>query len=132
MAAARTTDRQLWFGVAAGATAWATHSLIINLICSQACKAGRGGTYYDLTPGAVRILLGVVTVILLCVALGAGLTAFRNWRQLSGQASLREDQAESRTDFMALIGLFASAIFVVGIIWAGLPVILVSLCSNYH
>lgn len=131
MAEARITERQLWLGVTAGAAAWATHGLTVILVLSQACKFGTS-TWFGMPPAAVRTILGVVTLVLLCVALLGGITAFRGWRALHGQASLREDQAESRADFMALTGLFASAAFVVGIIWAGIPVVFTSLCSNFH
>lgn len=132
MAEVHTTERRLWFGIAAGASAWAADSLAVNLICSQACKAGRDGQFFTLSPVEVRWLLGAITVALLLVALAAATTAFRNWRELSGNAALHDDQAMGRADFMALIGLFASAVFIVGIVWAGVPVIFVSLCSNYH
>lgn len=132
MAKTHITERHLWLGVTAGAAAWATHGLTVILVCSQACKFGGAGTWFGLPPLGVRWVLGVVTLVLLSVALVGGITAFRSWRVFHGEAALREDQAQSRTDFMALTGLLASAAFVVGILWAGIPVIFTSLCSNYH
>jgi hypothetical protein len=127
----RITERQLWLGVTAGAAAWATHGLTVILICSQACKAG-AGTWFDMPPEVVRSVLAVITLVLLCVALLGGLTAYRSWRAFHGDVPLRDDPADDRMDFMALTGLFASAAFVIGIVWAGIAVLFTSLCSNFH
>jgi hypothetical protein len=131
MAETHITERQLWLGVTAGAAAWATHGLTVILICSQACKSGTG-TWFDMPPAAVRSILGLITLVLLSVALLGGMTAFRSWRVFHGDAALRDDPADDRMDFMALTGLFASAAFVVGIVWAGIAVLFTSLCSNFH
>lgn len=131
MAEARVTDRQLWLGIAAGAGAWAAHGLTVILVLSQACKSG-GGSWFSMPPGVVRTILSIITLVSLWVALLGGATAYRGWRAFHGVTALRDDQAESRTDFMALTGLFANAIFVVGIVWAGIAVLVTSLCSNHH
>ncbi len=125
----RIPERRLWFGACGAAVAWALHGFTCFLISTQACQDGRG----DLGPlpaGAVRVVLGFVTLGLLGVAVAAGLVSYSNWRRLSEQRSLLEDQALGREDFMALVGIFVSAAFIVGIIWAGIPLIVIDVCVN--
>lgn len=144
---------RLWFGFAAGALAWLLHGFLNVVISASACR----GEIYQWTwisAGGLRILLGVVTLALLTVAIVAGAISFRNWRRISelrarSQARNRpENQARNRTEnevghpefihaegrrreeFMALCGVFVSTVFILGILWGGIPLILIDVCRS--
>jgi hypothetical protein len=125
----RIPQRRLWFGACAGAAAWATDGFTCFLISTQACADGNGN-WGSLSAAEVRLLLGVITLVLLAVAVIGGLMSLRNWRSLSEQRNLAEAEGQGREAFMALVGVFVSAAFVVGIIWAGIPLILIDVCIN--
>lgn len=125
----RIPQARLWFGACAGAAAWAIDGFTCFLISTQACKDGNGN-WGPLSGGEVRVLLGVITLALLAVAVTGGLISFGNWRRLSERQKLSQAQAQGREAFMALVGVFVSVAFVVGIIWAGLPLILIDVCIN--
>jgi hypothetical protein len=121
------SERRLWFGFGAGAVSWALHGLISFLICTQACQDGAG----DLGPlpaGSVRILLGVITLFFLAVTTAGGIVSFRLWRVLAERRDLMHAEGRGRQEYMALLGVFVSTVFVLGIIWAGLPPIFINVC----
>jgi len=120
-------QRRLWFGTLAAAAAWALHGFICFLISANACQNGLG-RLGPLKGSELRVLLGVITIVLLGVAVTGGMTSFRNWRAVCEQRSLTHTEALNREAFMALVGVFLSIAFVVGIIWAGIPLILINLC----
>jgi hypothetical protein len=125
----RIEQGRLWFGTVAGAAAWALHGFTSFLISTQACKDGNGN-WGPLPAASVRLLLGGVTLLFLGVAVAGGLTSLRNWRQLSQRRHVLNAEGLGREDFMALIGVFVSTVFVLGILWAGIPPILVDVCVN--
>lgn len=128
-ATGRIPQGRLWFGMCAGAVAWAIQGFTCFLISTQACKNGLGNLG-SIPPGGVRILLGVISLILLAAAVAGGMTSFRNWREVSEHRHLTEAEGRGREAFMSLLGVFVSVAFVVGIIWAGLPAILIDVCIN--
>ena len=123
----RLPQRRLWFGTVAAAVAWALDGFICFLISAQACANGTG-YLGPLSPTSVRVLLGLITLIFLAIALTGGVISFRNWRTISERSSLTHAEGVNREAFMALVGVFLSTAFVVGIIWAGIPPILINVC----
>lgn len=125
----RLSQRRLWFGTAAAAGAFAIDGFVCFLISTQACRFG-DGRLGPLSPPAVRVLLGVITLICLAVAASGGLVSIRNYRAVSEPHSIFHAEALNREAFMSLVGILLSAAFVIGIIWAGIPVILIQVCVN--
>lgn len=121
--------RRLWFGVFAAAVAWVAHSSTCFIITTQACADGVSD-WGPLSGTGVRILLGIITLALLAVAITGGVVSFHNWRELSEQRRLTQAEARGREEFLALIGLFISVSFVIGIIWAGIPLLLMDVCVS--
>lgn len=72
--------------------------------------------------------MGAITPAALGIAIAAGLTSFRNWRTFSERRDLVRAEAGRRETFMALIGVFSTVIFVIGILWAGIPLIMLDVC----
>jgi hypothetical protein len=140
--AAPVSRGSLWFGFVAAALAWLAHGFLCVVISTSACL---GGAYQWtwIPANGLRILLGLITLALLIVALAAGAVSFWNWRRLAApprpegrrqnpadQPDLLHAEGRRRAEFMALGGVFVSTVFVLGILWAGLPLILIDICRS--
>lgn len=119
--------RRLWFGATGAAVAWALHSTVCEVIASKACQ-NNIGSWGALSPIGVRWLMAVVTLIALAVAVASGLVSFSNWRTLAERPDFVHAEGHRREQFMALVGTFAGAVFVIGILWAGIPLIMLDVC----
>jgi hypothetical protein len=120
---------RLWFGFAAAALAWATHGFLSVVISASACQNG-AYKWTWISESGVRVLLAVITIALLAVAVAAWVVSFRNWRGLSTRRDLIHAEGKRREEFMALGGVFVSTAFVIGIIWGGIPLILINVCRS--
>jgi hypothetical protein len=125
----RVPPSRLWFGVGAAAIAWTIQELLSVIIASLACQNG-AYVWTGISAGAVRALLAVITLGLLGVTVTAGFISFRNWKRLSAQRQLIRAEGRGREAFLAIVGVFVSAVFVGGILWAGIPLIMIDLCRN--
>ena len=121
------SEKRLWFGIFAGPAAWAVHGLTGVILSSNACE---GDISHHLL--AVRWALGVVTIALLAVAVAGAVVAYHSWTILSGHRKVIGSEAPGRQEYMALIGLFSSVVFTLGLVWGGLPTLLVDLCDPRH
>ena len=124
---AHVSPRSLWFGATGAAIAWAFHGFVCEIISSQACQ-NVSGNWGSLAPLGVRWLMAGITIAFLVVAVAGGITSFRNWRYLTERSDLLHAEGPLREQFMALGGIFVSVAFVVGIVWAGLPLIFIDIC----
>jgi hypothetical protein len=127
----RVRPASLWFGATAGAVAWALQGFTCFEIAVQACADGTGN-WGPLSGPGVRILLGCVTLGYLAVAAASGFVSYRNWRTLSNHRQLTHAEGIGREEFMAIAGFFVGAAAVIGLIWAGIPSILIPTCSSYR
>jgi len=118
---------RLWFGFAASAAAWMGLGLADILITWKACMGQEQFGGASAHPG-MRILSFVITLALLAVAVTAGVMSYRNWRRLSGEVRLRDAEGKERREFMALLGVFVSLTLGVGILWLGVPLLVIELC----
>lgn len=91
---------------------WAAHFTFCYLLAAAQC------TPAVMRPGGPdRVLLGVATVAALAVCLWLA------WRE---RGILRDPQAAGLLDWAAALG---AVLAVVGIVWTGLPILLVSGCA---
>ncbi|HEX4783570.1 MAG TPA: hypothetical protein VH350_04470 [Candidatus Sulfotelmatobacter sp.] len=123
----RISPGRLWFGFAGSAASWIALGIIDLLITWQAClgKEQYGGAHIE--PG-FRIIYLIFTLALLITAVVAGAISFRNWRELSRERDLSNAEGRGRQEYMALAGVFISATLGIGIIWLGLPLLIIDLC----
>jgi hypothetical protein len=124
----RLPQGRLWFGTVAGAAAFSIQEFVCFQIAIQACKDGHVGDWGPLDAGGVRWILGGISIFLLLVTIAGGIVSFRNWRIVSEQQRLGKAEGKNREAYMALFGLFVSAAFVIGIIWTGIPMAVLSTC----
>jgi hypothetical protein len=120
---------RLWFGFAGSAAAWVVLFIADLLLVWKMCIELPNG--FDLLSLSWAIyLFAAVTVLLLAVTIAAGLVSFGNFRRFSHNASLARTEATGREEFMALGGIFISVTMSFGIIWLGIPPIILHLCTR--
>lgn len=119
--------RRLWFGLATSACAWVALGCLDIVIEWRACTLKED---YGIPPAhpEIRIAFAALAVLLLCVAIAAGITSYRNWRSLSGERHLFQTKAVERQEFMALLGVIVSVTLGMGIVWLALPPLFLDLC----
>lgn len=124
---AEVSPRKLWFGTVAAALCWIAIGIADTLITWRECLHHEqyGGTSSH--PGLLALNV-VIFFALLAVAAVAGWMSYRNWRELSGQIRIMQAEANGPREYMALIGVFMSVTLGIGIIWFGLPLLIISLC----
>lgn len=122
----RVSETRLWFGLCAGAAAWATHGLLSVVITSEACLENVG----SVSAGGVRLLLAAITLGLLLLSAAGLLTAYRSWRTLSAERNLIHASAPGRQEYMALLGVVVNSVFLLALLWAGLPLLLLDVCNK--
>lgn len=123
----RVSPRRLWFGATAAAVCWALQNTICEIIASKACQ-NDVGSWGPLSQGGVRWLMAGVVVIALAISVAAGLTSFSIWHSRSDAPNVIHGEGRRRVQFMSLVGIFASAAFVIGILWSGIPLIMLETC----
>ncbi|QEE41786.1 MULTISPECIES: hypothetical protein [unclassified Methylobacterium] len=115
---------QVAFGLAGAPLAWVGLSLVNYGLASQSCAMDAAG--------ATWAILGVADILGLGISLAALWYAHAAWRrtgteQAGGQQRTLEI-GEGRTRFLALCGIVTSLGFAIGILFALLPILLVSTC----
>ncbi len=121
------SPRRLWFGTTVAAISWALHGAVCEVISDQACQNG-GGSLGPFSPAGVRWLLAGITLVALGFAAAGAIASTQNWRHLSAEEDLVHAEGRRREQFMALVGIFAGVAFLIGILWAGLPLVLLDVC----
>lgn len=124
----RLPQGRLWFGTFAGAVAFTLQEIACFEIAIQACKDGHLGAWGPLDGPGVRWILGGISIFLLVITIWGGIVSFKNWRIVSEQRRLVHAEGTNRESYMALFGIFLNAAFVVGIIWAGIPMAMLDTC----
>jgi len=102
----------LWFGLLAAPSAWAAQGLLGWFFGERTCGA--------LTPPSVRLIVLLISVVALIVAIAGIVRGWSAWRRRSDAPNVIATDARDRIEFMAVGGLFVSAIFAIAIVWAGL------------
>ena len=121
---------RLWFGTCTGAAAWILHGVLCVFIATHFCNTGYPSATTN-APLTARALLMVVTFLALGVTAAAGWVSFQNWSQTNkGKKDWALSEAIDREAFMALIGIVLNVILALGILCAGLPIVLLDLCAR--
>jgi hypothetical protein len=106
-------------GLFAGPAAWAMQLQVVYALVPWACKHHR--TY----------LLHVMTATFLLVSVAGGLLAWREWRRVGGGwPSGTEGDPDTRSRFMAVLGIFTSALFTLVILAQWVPAFVFDPCQD--
>jgi len=125
------SQRHLWYGFFAACTAFSLEGFIGWVISSRACYIGHG-SLGPFSPEGVRWLLVVITCALFVLVMSAGLVSYRQFREISQSSDPAYSEGTGAHEFIAMMGVFVSAILAVGIVWAGLILIFVDVCMREH
>jgi hypothetical protein len=107
----------LWVGVLLAPAAWAAQQQALYTMVPWACQTGHASALHAVSAAAVIV-----------AAIGA-LVAWRNWAR-SGRAQSDDDRggALSRSRFLAVLGLTASAFFALVIVAQGIAAFVLHPC----
>jgi hypothetical protein len=121
------SPRRLWFGLVGATCCWIALGITDILITWREClhQEQYGGA--SAHPGLLTLNV-VLFFVLLAIAVVAGIMSYRSWRLLAGQVKLSHAEATGRQEYMALLGVWIAATIGVGIIWLGIPLMILSLC----
>lgn len=123
------TPRRLWFGLATSAFAWIALGMLDILIVWRTCTSFGHGVDPGGHEGG-RAMSLVLSLILLAVAVTAGITSYRNWRALSAARNLLHADGVERREFMAILGVFISITLGMGIVWLTLGPLFITACQR--
>lgn len=122
---------RLWYGFTAAAAAWALEGVIGVIVSAQFCPADL--PHWGLTSQTgVQVALGIITLALLAVAISGVVVAFRNWQALSGRREFTHAESTNREAFMSMGGILVSTLFSAGIVYSGIPLIILKECMRAH
>lgn len=124
----RLPQGRLWFGTVAGAVTFSLQEFVCFQIAIQACKDSHLGAWGALDAAGVRWILGGISIFLLLITIWGGVVSLKNWRIVSEQRRLVHAEGLNRESYMALVGIFLNAAFVIGIIWTGIPMAILNTC----
>ncbi len=112
------SQKRLWFGFGGAGIAW------VLLGCADLLTA-----YYFCAHSASggSTLLFVLTFLLLITAIGAGWTGFQTFRN-AAREPLTDSHAIGRQEFMGMVGMLMAISLGLGIIWLGIPAMILDFC----
>jgi hypothetical protein len=111
----------LWFGLLGGPVAWTLQLLVDYPLVAHYCFPDAAKRIVP-TIDSLHLLVIIVSALALAVAIAALLTALRSWRVAGGEfGNARVDLVEAapppgRVRFMALGGILASGLTIIGIV----------------
>lgn len=108
--------RTTWTAVLAGPAIWFGHFMAVYLIAEAACAAGASGGELLGLPVLSLAILGATAVAVLSLVVVAAMTLSR-WRR---------EPADARE--LLLVGLALDALFILGILFVGLPALVLPPC----
>lgn len=112
------SERQLWFGVAAGPIAWSVQ-LLVNYGFASAFACELGWTW----------LIYSVTLVAAAITLAGAIVAWRAWNVRGEDAGSALKGIKSRQGFMAALGFSISLLTLTGIVLNGVPPFVIGVCA---
>ena len=118
-------NARLWAGVVLAPVAWAVAELLGYVLVARACDRGTRSmmAHAGLTQDVVAVVLGIIATVGLAIAVA-------NWRCVRDSSTEEEQTTWGRAHFMALGGVVASALFVLGILFFALPPLFLNACDQ--
>ncbi len=120
---------RLWAGVLAAPIAWVLMEMVGYYLAARSCEPGTGGVPL-LGTAAPRVTQVVLDVVALAAAVFGLVLSIGSRRALQPQPPRDSTPEQGRAHFMALVGVFTSALFIGGIVLFGIPPFLVNACSQ--
>jgi len=121
------TESRLWYGFTAAPAMWVIQELLGVIISAQNCPANLPG-WSEIGGTGIKVLLALISLGLLAIAVSGGIVAYGNWRRLAGSRDPVHADGITREVFMSVGGILVSTAVVAGILWAGLPSLILNQC----
>jgi hypothetical protein len=118
---------RLWFGFAAAGFAWLGLGISDVLITWRECIHSETFGGASSHPG-LRTLNIALFALLLAIAVTAGVMSYFNWRKIAGEVKILHAEGTGSREYFALLGVFISITLGMGMVWLGIPVLILSLC----
>lgn len=122
----------LWFGLFGAPAAWSVQLMANYALVAHGCFPSAEPRSTPVFGGLWTVAL-VVSIVALLVAAAAFLVARRSWlstrEEHHGDREALLEVGEGRTRFMAYAGMLVSALFVLGVIMATIPLFILSPCG---
>jgi hypothetical protein len=122
----------LWFGMVGAPIVWSLHLLLVWSVDEFGCRLGFDqGSILGIN--SLHALVLAPSLVALTVSAGAGVIAYRNWREIE---ALDDEQREryargvERGRFMAVTGMAFSALFSLVILYMTVPIFLLPPCHG--
>lgn len=119
---------RLWAGVVLAPAAWSVAELVGYFLVARACDRGAGNA-----GGPAAVMQAVLVVALVVVGIVGLAIAVSNWRRLGEPRETRGPASPAvwgRAQFMALGGVIASSLFVLGMVLFALGPLLGNGCNE--
>lgn len=114
----KTGSAWLWTAILAGPILWFLNQQVNLVLVPWVCRSG------------AYIALHGVTLACLLLTAAAGLIAFRNLRRIRQSHDSGSEPTFSRIQFMSLLGVMVSGLFVLVILAQGLPNFILDACQR--
>jgi hypothetical protein len=115
----------LWFGLLGGHSAWSLQLLVNYLLVTLACPLGPA-PFVVFGIAGLEFLMVLVTIVAAAIALAATVVSYRAWQsapagsqQSPGASAAPGEGITGRSQFMALVGMLLSALFLLTILLVG-------------
>jgi hypothetical protein len=125
------SERRLWFGFSTSAIAWSIAFLVDVMLSWQACMGGEAGSSI-FTRTWMEIVLGCVTFGLLGISILAGIISYRNWEKLTHESDVFHGEGRARRQFMGIAGVIITITLGAGMVWASVPIYVLSICMRWR
>jgi hypothetical protein len=115
----------LGYSILAGPVLWFVHFVLVYAVAEFGCRANFNNLLV-VTPGTIQILILVISAIILVLVGAAALFAYRAWQAARHNGISTES---SHYDFLAMMGVLLSALFLFIIVFTTLPTFFLSVCD---
>lgn len=115
-------ERRLWFGILGGPTAWTVNEIASYAIAAERCDVGAGLDVIGWTG-----LVGI-SVLAAALTIAAGWIAYGIFRDASGDGRITVAEGWGRVEFMAMAGVFTSALLLLNIVYFSIMPLLIDPC----
>lgn len=126
----------LWFGIFGAPVFWSLQLLVIYAMIAHGCLPGPD-TASGLNPAILQNLSLIVTTVAIAGSLAAAWASFSAWRGTHHEPAASHtvshismmESGEGRTRFMAFAGILMSGVFLLAVLFTGLPLLILPACE---
>lgn len=116
----------LGYSILAGPVLWFVHFIAVYSLAEFGCRANFNNLAI-IPPGTIQLLILVISAVILIMVGAAALSAYRAW-QAAGRDSITPEA--SRHDFLAMMGVLLSTLFLFIIVLTTLPTFFLNVCDQ--